>query len=309
MGKRNEVQLAVKTTVKIREKLTFPLYVQPKLNGVRALVSYESLHDDNDMFTEGKQVVIKSSEGNRYVLPHISNALKDFFIANPNTILDGELYIHNEPLNRIIRRLPKTNVHGTVSSTSLPVEDLEFHIFDVKNDNLQYERVDELEDIEKAVKNINCVHVVSTQVVTSTAGLNRLETLLNIATKEGYEGIIMRYPFSYYTSGSKRIKVMLKWKKSVDTECEILDIISEGMKNGVYVLKFLLKNDLNDETFLCNVGDDDRNKGRWSNAVKEGVYVNRAVHIGELATVKFYERSGVKKVPFHANVIAIRNYE
>jgi len=36
---------------------------------------------------------------------------------------------------------------------------------------------------------------------------------------------------------------------------------------------------------------------------------NKDKYVGKLATVKYYERSGVDCVPFHANVITIRNYE
>ena len=318
MGKRENVQLLVKSTEKIRAKLKWPLYVQEKLNGVRALIYRDKtgtkgggLNDLFDTVTPNK-IIIESSEGNHYILPHLDEGLNKIFDAFPNVVLDGELYIHNEPLNKIIRRLPKTNKLGTVSKPSLPSEDLEFHIFDVKSDKTQKERLEIVEKIGDFIYTLafNSDYKVPIEMVTNYLAddLEEAEHLLNKAIDNGYEGIVLRYPNSHYAAGSKKVGVALKWKKWHSTECEVLDIQSEGLKEGVYVIKFLLKNDLNDETFLCNVGNSESTE-HWDNNYKLAVFHNRRQYIGKKVTVKYYERSGIAKVPFHANVITVRDYE
>jgi hypothetical protein len=318
MGKRENVQLLVKRTEKIRAKLKFPLYVQDKLNGVRALI-YKADYLDNPgvgittgLFDEIKEeVIIESSEGNHYEIEHIKQFCK-VILDRFNVILDGELYIHGEPLNRIIRRLPKTNAKGTVSKASLHTPDLEFHIFDIKNDKTQKERLELLETIGEFIDTIkfNSNDGYPVKIVTTylAEDLQEAEMLLNTAIDNGYEGIVFRYPNSYYAAGKNRQSVGLKWKKFVNTECEVLDIISEGMKNGVYVLKALLKNDINDETFLCNFGGADI---KFTNEYKEDIYKHRNDYIGGMCTIRFYERTGTsRKIPFHANIeILNRNYE
>jgi len=308
MGKREHIQLAVKSTEKIRGRLVFPLIVQPKLNGLRC---YEEKVITKDLFSESTWKLY-SSESNEYYIPHIQKQIAALRKAiDFNFPLDGELYIHGEPLNRIVGRVPKTNIHGTVSVPSIPNEDLEYHIFDVISKTLkQTDRTSALQTLNHYISKNKHLYpnltVVPSKLIYT---LERLEEYLEECIKDRYEGIIMRYPKSVYSPGSKKVKVMLKWKKFHETECKIIDILSEGMKNGVYVLKFLLKNDKNNETFLCNAGDDDRNKGKWSNDYKKKTFNNKLSVIGELATVKFYERSGVTNVPFHGNVVAIRNYE
>jgi hypothetical protein len=115
MGRRTQIQLAVKSTHKIRERLEFPLYLQNKLNGVRALV-YKADYLDNPgvgittgLFDEIKQeIIIESSEGNHYEIPHHKEAC-EIILNKFNLILEGEIYIHGESINRIIRRIHKTN--------------------------------------------------------------------------------------------------------------------------------------------------------------------------------------------------------
>ncbi len=89
-----------------------------------------------------------------------------------------------------------------------------------------------------------------------------------------------------------------------------MDIISEGYKNNVFVLKMLLQNDINDATFLSNVGSSDSTdtSGKWTNRYKEEVYNNKDKYIGEQITLKWYERTGTdKELPFHSNVITFRD--
>ena len=101
---------------------------------------------------------------------------------------------------------------------------------------------------------------------------------------------------------------MLKLKFFDDAEFEIIDIVPVGyshLMNGdptiTTVGMYICKNDLNDATFeVVSMGDLEYRKSLLQN--KEQL-------IGKKVTVKFYERSGVSQVPFHANALIIRDYE
>jgi hypothetical protein len=60
---------------------------------------------------------------------------------------------------------------------------------------------------------------------------------------------------------------------------------------------FVLKNDLNDETFKCTP--------KGSNDLKIQYLQQRNSIIGKYVKVQYRERSGVDNLPFHANVIEI----
>lgn len=93
-------------------RVTFPLYVQPKLNGIRALYQ-------NGVFQSRDQLPFPKG-----LLDHLALPLKSIF--PPEVILDGELYKHGWPLGRI---------NGAVTPIrNQPTEDtlqVEYHVFDV----------------------------------------------------------------------------------------------------------------------------------------------------------------------------------
>ena len=57
-----------------------PVYIQPKLDGIRCLFTA------NGAFSRNKKQFMN--------LKHIEMALKPFFDQNPDVVLDGELYNH-----------------------------------------------------------------------------------------------------------------------------------------------------------------------------------------------------------------------
>lgn len=91
-----------------------PCYVQPKLNGVRALYQNGHFQSRDEM------------PWNDGVLAHLAEPLKQIF--DPFTILDGELYVHGWPLQRI---------NGAIAiNRKEPNEEtvqVEYHIFDRVN--------------------------------------------------------------------------------------------------------------------------------------------------------------------------------
>ena len=64
-----------------KKHVNFPYYSQPKLDGVRCLVSKDGMQSRN-----GKPIISA---------PHIREALEQFFQEFPDVVLDGELYNHD----------------------------------------------------------------------------------------------------------------------------------------------------------------------------------------------------------------------
>lgn len=99
-----------------QHRVTYPCYVQPKLNGIRALYQNGAFQSRDELpFPKG-------------LLDHLAKPLLSAF--GPEVILDGELYRHGWPLQRI---------NGAVTPVrQQPTEDtlqVEYHIFDIANNN------------------------------------------------------------------------------------------------------------------------------------------------------------------------------
>lgn len=95
-------------------RVTFPCYVQPKLNGIRALYQNGRFQSrDGIPFPVG-------------LLNHLSKPLLEVF--PPDVILDGELYVHGWPLQRINAAVTPVRQQPTEDTGKV-----EYWIFDVVN--------------------------------------------------------------------------------------------------------------------------------------------------------------------------------
>ena len=88
-----------------KAEISYPLYSQPKLDGIRCIVRLE---DD---------VLVGRTRNGKLIdaIPHILKGLEGFFKAFPDTILDGELYNHDlrDNFNKITSLVRKqTPVRG-----------------------------------------------------------------------------------------------------------------------------------------------------------------------------------------------------
>ena len=84
-----------------------PVFMQPKLDGVRCLIQYSVWHESPDE----PRVIAYSRTGKEWKnIDHILFNLKPWFQLNPNIILDGELYNHDlkDNFEKIISLVRKT---------------------------------------------------------------------------------------------------------------------------------------------------------------------------------------------------------
>lgn len=290
---------------------------QPKINGVRCFIIWGTVHEGEGMFAKTtEQAIILSKEGNRYVLPHIEKLFNKLMFQSVDAY-DGELYIPGYTLNQIKASIPMINHKGTLSKPSGKPELVQFWMFDIADDNksqvnrlalINYMSDGYFNNIAITQNSVNDhLNLKSNIVIVQSKVIyNDSEALAfaNNAIAAGFEGAIIRNIDATYNFG-QRPRTMMKIKLNSqgmavqDAEFEVIDVIPKP--NEPETGLFICKNDINDETFKCNPEGTFKQRAEY--------LINKHKYIGKLATVKFGERSGIKRVPFHANVITIRDYE
>jgi DNA ligase-1 len=278
--KKSEVEfepmLAQKYEDRINE-ISFPIFSQPKMDGIRLIASSSSLLSRNR-----KEFVS---------IPHllyIKQICKKY-----NIILDGELYNHSfkHDFNKITSIVKKTK--PTKEDLKESNEKIQYWIYDciLLNDiNASFEkRQSFLKSINEFKENVTLV-----------------ETLKCLSTKEidlyyekyltnGFEGQMIRVNSMYE---QKRSKFLLKRKEFCDSEYKIIDICEgKGNKSGMAGY-FILET--NNTTFHSNI------KGNRDFLID--LLKNKKQFIEKQATVKYFNLTpdGIPRFPY---VIGIRDYE
>lgn len=195
-----------------KKNKSFPYWSQPKLDGVRCLVSEAGLQSRN-----GKPLLSS---------PHIREVLQPFFDEYPEVILDGEIYNHElkESFEKLISLARKSKPTADDIAESATI--LEYHIYDIiiPGENLSYdERKRFIQDNIKG--KYSMIQVVPTVLVSSP---EEVDQKLGKYLEDGYEGQILRDRFTPYEH--RRSKSLIKHKVFEDDEFEIVDVI-EGKGN------------------------------------------------------------------------------
>ena len=258
-----------------KDKIQFPIYSQPKLDGIRCIVKSDGMWTRN-----GKQIISA---------PHIFEALKPLFELNSDLILDGELYADKSvaDFNTIVSCVRKTKPTSVDLETSKKIQ---YWVYDLPSHNgLFWDRLTALDEL------LSSYHL-SIKVVTTTK--IESEDLINIYYKEymeqGYEGQILRTNSLYE---NKRSKSLLKYKTFNDAEFKILGIV-EGLGNlSGKVGKLQFK--INGKPF------DSAVNGTWE--YLEELYKRNDL-IGKTATVRYFELTA-DGLPRFPKVIEIRDYD
>lgn len=155
-------------------RVSYPCYVQPKLNGIRAL--YQDGH-----FQSRDEVPFPTG-----LLDHLAQPLRATF--GPEVILDGELYVHGWPLQRINAAV--TPVRQTPTEDTLLVE---YHVFDVVDFGKSF--IDRQTILHPLFHNIGQIRKVETVSVTEHSA----DLLYAKWVSQGYEGMMYRLGRCPYT--------------------------------------------------------------------------------------------------------------
>lgn len=193
------------------DDIQFPVFSQPKLDGLRCIVTKRGTFSRN-----GKPIVS---------VPHVWEAVKHLFVANPSLVLDGELYTDEfkHDFNRIISLAKKTKPSEEDIAES--AKHLEYWVYDCspKGGGVFGDRLIVLEEIVESLSS-KVVHMVETSKVVDQDGLDELYSEY---LAQGFEGQMVRLDLPYE---NKRSKSLLKRKTFLDSEYELVDL-EEGRGN------------------------------------------------------------------------------
>lgn len=186
----------------------FPCYLQPKLNGIRALNQKSTMQSRDSKLWRPN------------VLEHITSELRSI-MGHWDGILDGELYLHG-------RRLQKINSAVAVNRSNPSPEtlDIEYHVFDVVDPASAF--ADRWLPVYRHIAQANLPHI---KAVETMLVANREEAIHHFhrLTNLGYEGIMLRpngpYEFGETTHGTqKRSEFLWKHKQWQDDEFRCVDV-------------------------------------------------------------------------------------
>ena len=258
-----------------------PVYIQPKLDGVRCLFTKDGAF---------------SRAGKKFMnLAHIEVKLIPFFKQQPDVVLDGELYNHElkndfEKIISLVRK-QKPTADDRLEAKQL----VQFHMYDYF-DGILYDsyktRMQKLVCSDLYGKEIK--YVPSKLVDTySYARLLHEEFL-----EDGYEGSIIRLD-GLYKHG--RSYDLMKFKDFSDAEATIVGYeLGKGKRTGT-IGKFLMMDDEGVE-FGCPPG-----KG-YNYKDLANMLLNIDDYIGQRATFTYFQRTQAGSYR-HPLFKCIRNYE
>lgn len=182
-------------------KVTWPAYVQPKLNGQR-------------MLFDGEQ---GWSRGGKLIIPECIAHIKDQIGSLPDgVILDGELILPGNPL------LQKTMTAIKKFRPELSPT-LVYWVYDVVTPGLPFSfRFQTLQSLLEG--NYPNVRITPTKTVENEAEVFSLHKQF---VSEGYEGSMVRFDYEGYDIGHRNNQLQ-KVKDFVDAEFPVLDIVEGG---------------------------------------------------------------------------------
>ena len=268
---------------------TKPVFMQPKLDGVRCLIQYERRTQPRE-----DVVVAYSRTGKEWKnINHILQSLLPFFQANPNVILDGELYNHAlrddfEKIISCVRKQKPTDVDRAESRRLV-----QFHCYDIVDETMTFDERYKFVEFNLKDPSIYGVRTVQTHEVHAEKYAYQLhDTFLN----NGFEGSILRLNDVYQC---KRSHSLRKFKDFHDAEATLTSWV-EGKGKRVGTIGKFMAVDADGNEFGMPVMDNFKKLQTMFDEMKTWV--------GREATFTYFERTKAGSYR-HPLFKAIRDYE
>lgn len=298
-------------TIKINKtsnkfKLTFPINVQPKLDGIRCLAT---------MNYETNKVTLQTRNGLCIdVFDQIVSELQIFFqclyeITKTKTIvLDGELYTNTIPfetLSGLVRakKTDKLNNAGNETRHQL-MRQIHYHIFDYCDftNKAFFIRMDDIQTAfnqQHMINKINSFMFIEIVETTTVASITEFTEKHTYYISKQYEGIIARDPYSAYEV-NKRSKYLQKYKTFQDEEFTIVGFSEEGdLGSELIIFECCLNNTKDNNNNTKETFKTFNVRPIGSTEYRRNLYSRRALLIGKQLTVTFQEKScyGIPRFP------------
>jgi DNA ligase-1 len=258
---------------KEKGKVKFPLFSQPKLDGIRCIVRVDGMWSRN-----GKQIISA---------PHIYEAMRPLFEADPNLVFDGELYANKfaNDFNAICSLVKKTK--PTWADLNESKEKIEYHIYDLPSSNKTFMK--RMWDLGILFETRSELHPYCRIVETYTCNNeDEVMELYGGYVEAGYEGQMLRIDGKYE---NKRSKFLMKHKSFIDEEYTILDVV-EGIGNKTGMVGSFVFESKTGKRFNSSP------KFNWEEC--KTMWNNKNELIGKSATVKYFNLTpdGVPRFPY-----------
>jgi DNA ligase-1 len=255
------------------KRVSFPCFVQPKLDGVRCITDGEHFWSRN-----GK------------LFPDIN--LKHLCVPHLRFLVDGELMLDGESFEDTISAIKNASTEDRTRSAAI-----QFYAFDVIT---KEEFRDRRHSLDWVLNHANDYtgHWQSVPTI-KIADMRWLLIFARQMLRQGHEGTMIRSPYGRYES--KRSDGLLKWKPLMDDEFKIIGVKeAKGKDKGTPV-------------FICatkrgSTAKEFRARPRGTMAQRRSMWRDRKSLIGKKLTVEFqyFMKSGR---PRHPRAKVLRDYE
>lgn len=260
-----------------KHNITWPAFVQPKLNGVRCLAHR----------TSETEILYISRQGKLFItLDHLTEHLME--VLQVGETADGEVYVHGWTFQQTIRAVKKLRPESA---------ELQYWIYDKADPDLtNLARVKWVSDmIRPKDEDMNSVlREVPTDIARAEADVKRLH---DEYVKAGFEGAIIRNAKAMYRF-KHRSADLQKYKEFIDEEFEIVGG-QEGTGNDAGCIVF---------TVQTKDGKPFNVRPRGTVAQRQKWFSDLSKLIGKPLTVRFQELSE-DSIPIFPVGVAVRDYE
>ena len=192
-------------------EIMFPVYVQPKLDGIRMI---------------GKPDGLYTRKGKPHLnMEHVAKDLAKVFKGHSMIVTDGEAYADklSNDFNQIVHLVKQQKPTAQDKADSAAV--VKYHVYDCfLKDHPEYTFSARQQEIRLALADCPTVQLVATYLVTCQEELDAKHAEFAAA---GYEGTMIRQDTPYE---NKRTKALLKHKEFIDAEYTIAGV-EEGIGN------------------------------------------------------------------------------
>ncbi|MER8984007.1 hypothetical protein [Mesorhizobium sp. M0843] len=238
---------------------------QPKLDGIRCVARAEGLFS-----RQGKPIVS---------CPHIEEELAPLFVADPDLVLDGELYNHalKADFEQIVSLVRKQEPNPATAGV------VQYHVYDIPSfEGTFFQRA----PVYNAMLN-DSVHIVPVETRISF-NQEMLDKDYEEFLADGYEGQMVRLDAGYEIG--KRSAHLLKRKEFQDAEFKIVEVV-EGQGNWSGYAKRLTVELPDGRTFGAGIAGNQDFCRKLLN--------DRTEWVGRQATIKFFTPTadGIPRFP------------
>ena len=266
-----------------------PVYIQPKLDGIRCIMKADGCYSRN-----GKKFMN---------VQHLyTKAIQDLFKANPLLVIDGELYNHDlrDNFEKIVSLVRKQKPTSDDKKEARKL--IQYHVYDfvmaykgkldlIESDMNRYEkRMHQLVCSDMYGKHIRYVPARGVH------SLDKAKEIHNDFLQQGYEGSILRLDGPYKCGRSYDL---MKFKDFSDTEAKIVSWVEGKGKRRGTIGKFIA---VDSDGIRFGMPVMDNFKYLQKN------FKNMQDWVGKTATFTYFERTRAGSYR-HPLFKAIRDYE